>query len=212
MYIQLVEPVLTVVAIPGWCLWFEEEVNTAPHYYRSAWEGWEAAQYKHYEREMPNVSVPVWFEHWGTYGTPPTYGNWGHVVQWVPGRGFLSVIGSGNKPGQQWFSTLEQVEKYFTAKFVGWTQDIATKLIVEGGDMPITVEQENAESIMATGSYPGKDYNYKWVGTTDTDGMINQWLGIAQGPDGLAAQLKKAQENKGNFVATTVYINKDELA
>jgi len=74
--------------------------------------------------------------------------------------------------------------------------DKANKLI--GGSM-ITPEQENAQSIMAVGSYPGKDYSYPYVGTDNYDGMINFWLEQAQGPNGLEAQLKTAREGKGKF-------------
>ena len=177
-YIQLVQPVLTVKAQAGWCLWFSEEVNTSPHLYRSAWEAYLAAQYKHSERAMPNVSVPVWFSHYGTYGTPPTYGNWGHVVQWVPERNaFLSVIGVGY--GQQWFNTLEQVEKYFNAKYVGWTEDIATKRIVKGDDM---VDDASARAMLqattllaqngtATPRQPTKQEVENLIGRTTLDAL-----------------------------------------
>lgn len=47
----------------------------------------------------------------------------------------------------------------------------------QGADMPITKEQEMAESYLATGSYPGTNYNYRFVGTTDYDGMISFWSG-----------------------------------
>lgn len=45
----------------------------------------------------------------------------------------------------------------------------------KGGDMPITKEQEMVASLLATGSYPGKDYNYRFTGTTDYNGMFTFW-------------------------------------
>lgn len=44
----------------------------------------------------------------------------------------------------------------------------------------ITKDQENVQSLLATGYYPGKDYNYRFVGTTDFDGLVNFWLQISQ--------------------------------
>jgi nucleoid-associated protein YgaU len=58
----------------------------------------------------------------GTYGNPPTYKNWGHVVAWIPGAGFLSSPGQGY--GQQWFGSIEEIERYFRCTFVGWSEDI----------------------------------------------------------------------------------------
>ena len=46
-----------------------------------------------------------------------------------------------------------------------------------GGDMPITREQEMALAYLATGSYPGSGYNYRFTGTTDYNGMISFWSG-----------------------------------
>lgn len=47
----------------------------------------------------------------------------------------------------------------------------------QGGDMPITKEMEMSEAYKATGSYPGTNYNYQFVGTTDYNGMLSFWQG-----------------------------------
>lgn len=44
-------------------------------------------------------------------------------------------------------------------------------------EMPITKEQEMSCAYMATGSYPGSNYNYPFVGTTNVDGMLTFWQG-----------------------------------
>lgn len=49
----------------------------------------------------------------------------------------------------------------------------------EGGDMPITKEQEMVCAQLATGYNPGKDYSYPFVGTTDVSGMLTFWYGQA---------------------------------
>lgn len=142
MGIQLVQPNTSVTDGAGWCLRFTQSVWGAPARYNSAWDAWNATEYKHYNREMPTESVIVWFSHYGSYGTPPSYANWGHVVSYISGRGFLSSPGSG--VGQKWLATIEEVERVFNAKFVGWTEDInglrvakisAPQKLTEGNEM-----------------------------------------------------------------------------
>jgi nucleoid-associated protein YgaU len=50
--------------------------------------------------------------------------NWGHVVAYIPGAGFLSSPGSGY--GQRWFGSVEEIERFFRCTFVGWSEDINT--------------------------------------------------------------------------------------
>jgi LysM repeat protein len=91
--------------------------------YSCAAEAWNASPTKNGSREMPPVSVPVWFSWWGNIDG--TYKDWGHVVVWVPGRGFLSSPGRWSDPyGQQWFSTIEEIERWFSCSYNGFTLDI----------------------------------------------------------------------------------------
>lgn len=122
MWNQLVSPRDDVESNAGLCLWFQQEVWQVPHQFPTAWQAWQATQFKHEDRNLPDVCVPVWFDHWGTYGNPPTYGQYGHVVTYFPSRGFLSSPGRGY--GQQWFGTIEEVERTFNAPFVGWSEDM----------------------------------------------------------------------------------------
>lgn len=66
-----------------------------------------------------------------------------------------------------------------------------------GGAMPITREQEQVLALMATGSVPGKDYNYRFTGLENTqaniDKLLQFWQAQANGAGGLAAQLKSAK-------------------
>lgn len=137
MYVQLVEPNTGVEDYAGFCLRFTQSVFGAPAKYRSAWDAWKAATGKHENRLFPDAAVPVWFSHFGSYGEPPIYDNWGHVVAWIPGRGFLSSpLGKLGTYGQSWFGTLEEVERAFNAKFVGWSENINGLQVVEYKDDP----------------------------------------------------------------------------
>jgi len=126
-YTQLIAPNTTVTEAPGYCLGMATQVFFGRQYgYETAWEAWEASPTKNGGRDMPSVAVPCWFSWVGDVG----YGvyNYGHVVVWIPGRGFLSspsldVCGWG-QAGQQWFGSLEEVERTFGCQYVGWTLDI----------------------------------------------------------------------------------------
>lgn len=138
MYKQLVQPNLDVKANEGMCLAFVQSVYGAPVRYRSAWEAWNATEQKR-EGSIPNASVPVWFSHFGTYGNPPTYENWGHVVAHIPGYGYLSSPGEGY--GSEVFPTIEAVEAKFNSKYVGWSLDINGLTVAEEIPDPTTKKE-----------------------------------------------------------------------
>ena len=134
----------------GWCLRFVQSVFDAPVAHPSAWAAWEATGLKHQDRNLPNVAVPLWFSHIGDYdGTGPK--NWGHTVAYVPGSGFLSSPGSANSPGQKWFGSIEQIEQYFRCTYVGWTEDINTKVVAvwsEDGGQPAPVPSQTYHTVI----------------------------------------------------------------
>lgn len=124
----------------GFCLRFAQKVfSTKPYGYESAWIAWEATQLKHYDRAFPgDVVSPVWFSHIGNYdGTGNK--NWGHVVAHFPGRGFLSSPGNGY--GQQWFGSIEEIERYFRCTHVGWSEDINDLVVMHGQPDPTPAPQ-----------------------------------------------------------------------
>lgn len=128
----LATPNLAVTDGAGWCLRFTQSVWGAPAMYESAWKAWEATQLKHFTTEsLPDVPCVVWFSHWGNYGY---YANWGHVVTFVPGKGFLSSPTSG--VGQTWLLTIDQVERTFNSQFAGWSEDINGLRVAEYIDTP----------------------------------------------------------------------------
>jgi hypothetical protein len=139
---QLVNPRLDTKDEVGYCLRFVQAVYGAKARYKSAWDAWEATKLKH-GGEMPDVSVPVWFSHYGTYGEHghQSYGNWGHVVAYVPGRGFLSSPGSGY--GQKWLSSIKEIERFYNAKYVGWSEDINGLRVAEYTNNPTPTQKDD---------------------------------------------------------------------
>lgn len=126
-YVQLAYPNLNQKTSAGWCLKFAQDSFGAPVMHATATIAANATKHRNYSRDMPNVAVPVWFWHYGTYNG--VSGEYGHVVDWVPGRGFLSSPVSGF--GQLWLSSIEEVEKTFNAKYRFWSLDINTLLVAE---------------------------------------------------------------------------------
>ena len=135
MSLQLVTPNPDVNDQAGFCLRFTQSVWGAPVRYATAWESWLNTQYKHPTSEpVPSdVSSIIWFDHWGTYGGQ--YGQYGHVVSFIVGRGYLSSPLSGY--GQKWFDTIEEIERAFNATYVGWSEDINGLRVVEISKQPV---------------------------------------------------------------------------
>lgn len=118
MSIQLVAPNLEAQGRPGWCLEMQQRVWNAPIKYKTAWESWLNTNQQ--SGEIPqDVSVLLWFDHWGTY---VEFGQFGHVVTHVPGRGLLSNPDKGI--GQKWYSTIQECERDCNATYVGWSFEI----------------------------------------------------------------------------------------
>jgi len=148
--IQLVSPDLSIEAQAGSCLLFVQNVYGAPAQYKSAWAAWNGTSLKHSDG-LPDVSVPVWFSHYGFYGEPgqEVYDNWGHVVAYVPSRGFLSSPAKGY--GQQWLATIEEVERTFNSKYVGWSEDInGLQVAKKSDDIPEEDEMPNSQYFIAS--------------------------------------------------------------
>lgn len=127
-----------------------------------------ATKLRNTSRTMPNVAVPVWFWHYGTYNG--VSGEYGHVVIWVPGRGFLSSPASGF--GSLWLSSIEAVERTFLAKYRFWSLDINTLQVAdkapekEEDPMPLQVSTPSYSSgqVLPPGKWTYLNLNAKkWV-------------------------------------------------
>jgi hypothetical protein len=137
-YTQLVEPDLSVHDNPGWCLDMIEKCFGTPRFHPSATSAWLDTQYKHYERDMPNVAVPVWFSWIGDLGDGQGRIDWGHVVAWIPSEGkFLSSPKNWNEGDtSDWYDNLEEVERWLGASYFGWSEDLNGMQIVSGSSEP----------------------------------------------------------------------------
>lgn len=122
----LVPPRKDTVDLPGMCLRFSQTFFGAPVAYPDAWTAWQNQQYRHDASEpLPNVPVLLWFEHWGTYGDPPTYKNWGHVAPYVPGDAIYSSPATWNAGwSQSRFETIADLERALNCRYVGWSEDL----------------------------------------------------------------------------------------
>lgn len=122
---QNVSPDLSTQDNPGWCLRFVQSVYGSPVAYPSATAAWNATGQKYGSRDMPNVSVPVWFSWVGDIdGTGAK--DWGHVVAWVPERGqFLSSpLYWSQGYGQSWVNSIAEIEQILGCTYVGFSADL----------------------------------------------------------------------------------------
>lgn len=136
MYEQLVSPNTAVKSDYGWCLWHAQEVFKTPHLYPSATVAYNATKFRHTDA-LRNAAVPLWFEHWGAYGTPAVWANWGHVAEFIPGLGFLTSPISNNSKGYQVYPSIEALVNEINrilpksgTKYLGWSEDLSGVRIV----------------------------------------------------------------------------------
>lgn len=122
-----------VLGRAAYCLGMTSDIFDAPGYAYCAHDAWEVAEFKHFDSDLPDVAVPIWFDMWADlFGE---YRNWGHVAAWIPGKGILNVPAS-NTPGQKWFATIEECARWNGATYVGWSEDLQGWRIAHFADVP----------------------------------------------------------------------------
>lgn len=134
---QNAAPNLNTQDNPGWCLRFVQSVYGSPVAYPSATAAWNATGQKYFSRDMPAVSVPVWFSWVGDIdGTGAK--DWGHVVAWVPERGqFLSSpLYWSQGYGQSWVNSIAEIEQILGCTYVGFSADLNGLQIATWSDDP----------------------------------------------------------------------------
>lgn len=129
---SLVTANLNFAVLAGNCLAMSQGIVGAPVMHNSATEAANATQFRHLDTNIPNAICILWFDHWGTYGSPGNmqYKNWGHVVVYVPGYGYASSSPYANQVSTPYFyASIHDVERTFNCSYRFWTEDINYKRV-----------------------------------------------------------------------------------
>jgi hypothetical protein len=130
MFVQVRKPNLKTTGRSGWCLVFARKMFNIPAKYPTAWKGWLNAKRRYAVTPHPkNVSVPIWF----SFVRGRT--NFGHVVIYVPKKGYYS------SPYKRFsfravLPSIKEVERIYSAKYVGWSEDINGVSVVKKVSAP----------------------------------------------------------------------------
>lgn len=202
---SLVKPDLSIRVNVGWCLSLARQVLRAPAGGDNAHLAYLNTKYRHSPSEpLPDVPVAVWLGHYGTYRTEARgweTKEWGHVVVWIPGRGFISSPGEGDYPSQEWLPTLDAVIQRFGINkqgtkegvYWGWSEDIS------GVRVAINEDQE---------SKPDWEEEMQIISSTST---ATQWLMGADGTMIGLPSIEYAQVAQKLIDKTATGINRREL-
>lgn len=234
-YKSLVTPNYNAVANAGWCLSFAQAFYGAPVAYANAWEAWEnvPASFKHAGQYPPEDAQSVlWFSHTGTYWDSALgdfrYGEWGHVVGYVPGRGIYSAPAVQQTdsagtyiPSQGVYSNIPQIEAAYNCRYVGWSESLnglrvcapvaaATAALTVPGDTSKQRTTGTAGAKRRTG--PGTTFPEN--GTALAGGVTGNFVGYARGENiqGNAIWLKGISGDwfwSGGFTSTSTAGLKD---
>lgn len=152
-YKSLVAPNLGFRVLAGNCLAMAQGIAGARVMYNSATDAANATRKRHHNRKIPNAVCVLWFDHWGRYGLPgrEVYANWGHVVVYVPGKGFASsspVYGEVSTP--YYYNSIGAVEQAFNCKFRFWSEDINGKRVCEPVKKPVNAGKKGNKKMLMT--------------------------------------------------------------
>src|SRR6185312_926566 len=116
----------------GWCLAYVQNAFGTGWAGSNAWEAWnDHVNIKHLDRDIPSgMYVPIWFS--GYHGL-------GHVAIYKDGKVWSSPW--HHKPYADVISSIAEVERIYGVSYVGWSEDISGKQVVE-----YTVDQVPAPS------------------------------------------------------------------
>lgn len=137
-YLQNVEAKPFIYEVAGRCLQFTKRAFNIFTPGTNAWDEWSKAKYKHRDRKFPKgVSVPIFFDWSGNVlwdDGVTRFGRYGHAaVRHKDGKIYSSPL---TGTGRAVFNSVEDLESAFGGmKYVGWTEDIAGKRIIEEEDM-----------------------------------------------------------------------------
>lgn len=160
MFVQKTRPDTGAEDGFGWCLRQTQSVFSAPVKYATAREAWDNQRGRH-AGELPpkGVSVPIWLDHWGSYGVPAKWGNFGHAATSLPdGRVLTSPLLNkhlnrwdpvkGEMVGSAIYPSIQALQKDIggSPTYLGWSEYMNGKQIVSWED-PTLEEQEEDEDM-----------------------------------------------------------------
>lgn len=207
---QIVQPDLSIIGRITYCLEYARKVFGAPLVELTAWDAWKATKYKHLDRNLPDVAVPVWFSYRADLGDGLK--DYGHVVVWVPGKGFYSSPWD-RKVGFNILGSIESVEQHYSTapktasngkvSFVGWSGDISNVRVVEiGDDMVKLTYTEVVDAYKAFAGYPPSEAVLNWAVEVDAREVYLRILSQEQAPN-YPFLKDRYEEGDKNFVEVT---------
>lgn len=118
----------------GWCLAVAETAFGTPRLYANAWEGWNSTKKRHTDRNFPSgIYIPIWFDgYWNGQRL-------GHVAIYKDGKIWSSPYSS--KPYMDVLGSIEEVERIYGMRYVGWSEDLASVDVVQWVNNNVTVDQ-----------------------------------------------------------------------
>lgn len=130
----------------GWCLRHAQSVFGAPVAFDSAREAWDGQKGRHPGEAPPaGRQVTIWFDHTGTYGTPPVRKNWGHACTSLgDGRVLTSPLrydqlGADGKGVATYPSMLAMMRDLGgNPRYLGWSEYLNGRRIVEPKKAAVT--------------------------------------------------------------------------
>lgn len=189
---QIVSPNVNAAARAGYCLEYVDNTFGAPHISDTAKHSWQLAVGRgtaHADRNLPPVSVPVYFSWYGNVGGVSS--DYGHVVTYVPGEGFYSV--NWHTSGHQVFPSIDAVTTALPGTYLGWAEEVDTLRVAQyeadpiiqsglishaSGRATVLVDQLNIRNDPTTSAalqgYYSKGQTFNYDGFIDGDG--HRWL------------------------------------
>lgn len=211
MWEQLVTPNLNPVIVEngkvlkdwlGWCLayvktGFSAYGNTGD----TAWKAWGNTQLPHTDAVPTGVYFPVWFD---------GYKGMGHVVICKDGKCWSSPL--SHKASPDVFNSIAEVEKAYGVKYVGWSEDIANRKVIERGNQVSTVGDNEIDQMSWAyfGYGAGQDFITEHRGTesnTFERFMFNHPVAVAYRAQ-VAQWRSTAEASQGKFQPVTEQLYK----
>lgn len=199
-YTQRIAPNLGQKSAAGDCLWFTWQAFGAPpglgfKFAREAWNG----QHGRHPGELPpaGVMVPVWFDHYGTYGEPPEYKNWGHAAVSLGDGRILSSPATADTFGQTIFASIADLERTLRATYLGWSECMDATPVVVATITPTGQEEDEemaqrqavchtekgVQTVIIGESSTGWKFRYTTTATKGRNPENEKWAGVFQTGD-----------------------------